>query len=232
MWHLSLYKRQSCSYLAPAIVLITTLSIIAHTDNNATLKPARRSPIEAGTCLSTWRGTPRSRFLPLDRPRPGSVGARPGKSLAPDRGRGQAGGLPRGKRPPARSPSSLRSGPRCRGLSSPGTRGAVLASEARLEPAARRAAVDPGSCRGQDSGAAQGGHSAIGRACGAGGYRNPSAASEGLARHMAKSGKRSGPGRQRASWGLGGLRGPSLAGAGSCRAAGKTRSSVRAALGE
>ena len=36
--------------------------------------------------------------------------------------------------------------------------------------------VDPGSCRGQDSGAGQGGHSAIGRAWGAGERRTPSAA--------------------------------------------------------
>jgi hypothetical protein len=89
-------------------VLKATLSIIAHTDNNATLKPARRSPVEAETCLSIWRGAPRSRFLPLDRPRPGGVGARPGESLAPNRSRGQAGGpasRKRGRRPVAVEPA-------------------------------------------------------------------------------------------------------------------------------
>jgi hypothetical protein len=73
---------------------------------------------------------------------------------------------------------------------------AGLASEARLEAAARRAAVDPGSCRGQDSGAAQ--RRSFRHREGMG---EPPAAesrqqgSEGLAGHMAKRGKRDSPAR-------------------------------------
>ena len=115
------------------------MSIISHTDNNATLKPARQSPIEAGTCLSIWRGAPRCRFLPLDRPRPGGVGARSGKSLAPDRGRGQAGGLAAEDAAAGRGRAGLSSPPGCRGLS--GTESGLRWSSCSCRLGAR--AVDP-----------------------------------------------------------------------------------------
>jgi hypothetical protein len=171
MWPSTLYKRQSLLLSSVTIVLKATLSIISHTDNNATLKPARRSPIEAGTCPSIWRGTPRSRFLPLDRPRPGGVGARPAGSLAPDRGRGQAGGLT-SKRPrqvalelACRAPQAV--GPVGDGVGLP-------RSGCSCRPEGSRSTPDHAG--GKTLARVQGGHSAIGRACGAGGCRNPSAA--------------------------------------------------------
>jgi hypothetical protein len=85
---LSLYKRQSCSYLAPATVLIATLSIIAHIDNNATLKPARRSPIEAGDMPLDMA---RRAAIPLPAPRSAAAGGRRSETRQEFSARSQSG---------------------------------------------------------------------------------------------------------------------------------------------
>ena len=142
--------------------------------------------------------------IPLPVPRSaaaGGVGARPGKSLAPDRSRGQAGGSAHGKRPP---PGRGRAGGGGRSLRSwiefavglvVESRGAGFrgpAGSRRLEGSGR-----PRSCRGQDSGAGPG-RSFRHREGIAGSRRRPKAVSgllKGLAGHMAKSGKRDSPAR-------------------------------------
>jgi hypothetical protein len=85
---LSLYKRQSCSYLAPATVLIATLSIIANVDNNATLKPARRSPIEAGDMPLDMA---RRAAIPLPASRSAAAGGRRSETRREFRPRSRSG---------------------------------------------------------------------------------------------------------------------------------------------
>ena len=106
--------------------------------------------------------------IPLPVPRSaaaGGVGARPGKSLAPDRSRGQAGGLAaeRGRRPVA---VELAIGALVRagggGLLAESAISRLRSSEARLEAG------------GKTQARLKGGHSAIGRTWGANGGRKPS----------------------------------------------------------
>jgi hypothetical protein len=151
-------------------VLKATMSIIAHIHNNATLKP--RAAI-----LSIRRGIA---AVPLPAPRsglmgPGGVGVRPTGSLAPDRIRGQAGGLApeRGRRPVAVElaiGARGRAGGRTRGRKPRGW------SEARLEAAGRRASGRPDQAGGNTQARPKGGHPAIGTAWGS--RRRPKAVSE------------------------------------------------------
>ncbi len=193
---LSLYKRQSCSYLAPAIVLIATLSTIAHTDNNATLKPARRSPIEAG---DTPLDMARRAAIPLLAPRSAAAGGRRSETrqeFSPRSHSGQAGGLA-AEEAAARSRSSWRRSPwsSWRRPSSPWSRAADGLLKPGWKPPPGRRAVDPGSYRGKTQARVQGGHSALGRAMGSRRLQSRRRPSEGLAGHMAKRGKRDSPAR-------------------------------------
>jgi hypothetical protein len=126
-----------------------------------------------------------------------------GESLAPDRTRGQAGSrlAEKGRRPVA---VELAIG----GLWStvePVVESAGLASEARLEAAARRASGRPVIKPGQDSGAAQrrsfrhregwGGSQAAVESR----QRGSEDRGEGMGGRQGRAGRRSGPGRQRVS---------------------------------
>ncbi len=218
---LSLYKRQSCSYLAPAIVLIATLSTIAHTDNNATLKPARRSPIEAG---DTPLDMARRAAIPLLAPRSAAAGGRRSETrqeFSPRSHSGQAGGLA-AEEAAARSRSSWRRSPwsSWRRPSSPWSRAADGLLKPGWKPPPGRRAVDPGSYRGERL--RRGSRAVIppsGGQWGAGDSRNPSARLRGPSRGHGRgqaverrpSWKAIGAGPAvRASWGLGGPRGPNV----------------------
>ena len=162
MARLSLYKRQSCSYLAPATVLIATLSIIAHIHNNATLKTARQSSRygearrDPASCPSIGRGRGRRSETRQEFSARSQSGTSrrlgPRKEAAARTGRAGGGGR------------SLRSWIESAVGLVVESRGAGFRGPARSRP--WRAAVDPDHAGGKTQARVQDGHSAIGRACG------------------------------------------------------------------
>ena len=116
--------------------------------------------------------------IPLPAPRSAAAGGRRSETRQEFSARSQSGTSRRSRCTERHCAVAVEPaiGARCRvGGRARGREPAVLASEAWLEAAARRAAVDPGSCRGKTQARSKGAQSAIGRAWGAGERRNPSA---------------------------------------------------------
>ena len=158
--------------------------------------------------------------IPLPAPRSAAAGGRRSETRQEFSARSQSGTSRRSRcterhRAVAVEPAI---GARCRvGGRARGREPAVLASEAWLEAAARRAAVDPGSCRGKTSGAVQG--RSVRHREGMGSRRTPKPVSDLLRawRGMGGAGGRAGRRWDRAGsappLGLGSPRRPNLAGA-------------------